>query len=159
MNIPDTAVWDKAGWTGGIGKGTLAAGAAALLLIAALCFLAGRQAALENRPAGDALWIEQLPEDELPAQRAADATEAAGTPVHAGAGDSVASPPSGAAAAALPATGSAEGAYVASKNGTKYYLPSCSGAKRIKDENKVWFATAAAAAAAGYEPAANCGGL
>ncbi len=52
-----------------------------------------------------------------------------------------------------------EGAYVASKSGTKYYLPSCSGVSRIKEENKVWFATAAEAAAAGYSPASNCPGL
>lgn len=48
---------------------------------------------------------------------------------------------------------------VASKNGTKYYLPSCSGADRIADANKVWFASPAAATAAGYSPAANCPGL
>ena len=47
---------------------------------------------------------------------------------------------------------------VASKNGTKYYLPECAGAERISEANKVWF-TAAAAAAAGYAPAANCKGL
>lgn len=51
------------------------------------------------------------------------------------------------------------GKYVASKNGTKYYLPTCSGAKRISEANKVWFATAAAAVAEGYTPAANCPGL
>src|SRR3989344_2605165 len=28
-----------------------------------------------------------------------------------------------------------QGVYVASKNGTKYYLPTCSGAKRISDAN------------------------
>lgn len=49
--------------------------------------------------------------------------------------------------------------FVASKSGTKYYLPACSGAKSIKEENKVWFATAAEAQAAGYAPAANCKGL
>ena len=51
------------------------------------------------------------------------------------------------------------GKYVASKNGTKYYLPSCSGASRISEANKVWFASAQAAQAAGYAPAANCSGL
>jgi hypothetical protein len=51
------------------------------------------------------------------------------------------------------------GPYLASKNGTKYYLPTCSGAKRISETNKVWFPSAAAAAAAGYTPAANCPGL
>lgn len=48
---------------------------------------------------------------------------------------------------------------VASKNGTKYYLPSCAGADRISSANKVWFASAQAAALAGYTPAANCKGL
>lgn len=52
-----------------------------------------------------------------------------------------------------------EGSYVASKNGTKYYLVSCSSANRIKEENKVYFGSAQEAAAAGYEPAANCPGL
>ena len=53
----------------------------------------------------------------------------------------------------------AEGRYVASKNGTKYYLPSCSGVAKIAEANKVWFATVSAAKAAGYSPAANCPGL
>ncbi|MDP1689766.1 MAG: hypothetical protein Q8L52_00985 [bacterium] len=48
---------------------------------------------------------------------------------------------------------------VASKNGTKYYLPSCAGADRISSANKVSFASVAAAVAAGYAPAANCKGL
>lgn len=51
------------------------------------------------------------------------------------------------------------GRFVASKSGTKYYLPDCAGAGRISEANKVWFISAAAAVAAGYEPAANCGGL
>lgn len=52
-----------------------------------------------------------------------------------------------------------EGTVVASKNGTKYHLPSCPGAGQIKEENKVWFESSAAAVAAGYSPAANCPGL
>lgn len=56
---------------------------------------------------------------------------------------------------ATPATGQV----IASKNGTKYYLPDCAGASRISDVNKVWFASASAALAAGYEPAANCKGI
>jgi len=51
------------------------------------------------------------------------------------------------------------GQVVASKNGTKYYLSGCAGADRISDANKVWFASPAAAAAAGYTPAANCEGV
>jgi hypothetical protein len=49
--------------------------------------------------------------------------------------------------------------FVASKSGSKYYLPSCPGAARIKQENRVYFASAAEARAAGYTPAANCPGL
>lgn len=48
------------------------------------------------------------------------------------------------------------GQVVASKNGTKYYPPDCSGASRISDANKVWFASASAAEEAGYSAAANC---
>ena len=51
------------------------------------------------------------------------------------------------------------GSYVASKSGTKYYLPWCGGVKRIKDENKVWFKTKDEAEGAGYSPAANCKGI
>lgn len=53
----------------------------------------------------------------------------------------------------------AEGGYVASKSGEKYHLPWCSGAKSIKEENKIWFRTKEEAEAAGYTPAANCKGI
>lgn len=51
------------------------------------------------------------------------------------------------------------GMYVGSKNSDKYHLPWCSGAKRIKEENKVWFESQAAAEQAGYSPASNCPGI
>ena len=53
----------------------------------------------------------------------------------------------------------ATGKYVSSINGSKYHLPWCSGAQRIKEENKIWFNTAEEAKNAGYEPAANCKGI
>ena len=60
----------------------------------------------------------------------------------------------------LPATtGTETGQVVASKNGTKYYLPGCAGAGRISEANKVWFASVALATKAGYTPAANCKGI
>jgi hypothetical protein len=68
----------------------------------------------------------------------------------------------GAASAALAAPaspGREQGQVVASKNSNKYHLPWCSGAQRIKEENKVWFKTIADAKAAGLSPAANCPGL
>lgn len=52
-----------------------------------------------------------------------------------------------------------QGTFVGSKNSDKYHYPWCPGAQRIKEENKVWFATREEAEAAGYTPAANCKGL
>lgn len=49
--------------------------------------------------------------------------------------------------------------YVASISGTKYHLPTCSGAKSIKKENQIWFSTKEEAEQAGYAPAANCKGI
>lgn len=53
----------------------------------------------------------------------------------------------------------AKGQYVGSISGTTYHLPWCSGAKRIREENKIWFASKEEAAAKGYKPAANCKGI
>lgn len=61
--------------------------------------------------------------------------------------------------AADPAGAPQAGQVVASKNGTKYYTPTCAGASRISPANKIWFASIAAAVAAGYTPAANCKGI
>jgi hypothetical protein len=47
-------------------------------------------------------------------------------------------------------------AVVASKSGTKYHLKTCPGAKTIKPENLIEFASVAAAEAAGYKRAQNC---
>ncbi len=47
---------------------------------------------------------------------------------------------------------------VASKNGGRYYLISCAGAKRIHKENKIWFSSSGAAMAKGYTPAKHCFG-
>ena len=54
---------------------------------------------------------------------------------------------------------STQGNFVASQSGSSYHRPDCPGAKQIKEENKIWFATEAAARAAGYKPAGNCPGL
>jgi|TARA_Y100000310_G_scaffold345555_1_gene466539 hypothetical protein len=55
--------------------------------------------------------------------------------------------------------GVTSGAVVASRNGTKYHFPWCSGAQRMNESNKVWFNSIEEARAAGYEPAGNCKGL
>lgn len=53
----------------------------------------------------------------------------------------------------------AQGMYVGSKTGKTYHLPWCSGARRIKDENRVWFQTKSDAELRGYMPATNCVGI
>jgi hypothetical protein len=50
-------------------------------------------------------------------------------------------------------------AAVASKNGTKYHLPTCPGAKQISPANLISFSSIASARAAGLTPASNCPGL
>lgn len=54
---------------------------------------------------------------------------------------------------------SAPGKYVASKSGSYYHFPWCAGALRIKDTNKIWFATKQEAENRGLKPASNCPGL
>jgi hypothetical protein len=71
--------------------------------------------------------------------------------------DAEAASQAAASADALPAPVS--GGYVASKKSTKYHLPWCSGAKRIAEENKIWFATKEEAERQGYTPAENCPGI
>ena len=51
---------------------------------------------------------------------------------------------------------SSYGVYVASRSGTKYYLPSCSGASRIKEENKIWFNSTSEAESAGFTKSSTC---
>jgi hypothetical protein len=58
------------------------------------------------------------------------------------------------AAAVVKALG--EGSVVASSKGSKYHYPHCSGAKQIKEENKIVFNSKELAEAAGYTLAANC---
>lgn len=51
------------------------------------------------------------------------------------------------------------GTYVGSKNSKVYHLPWCSGAQRITESNKIWFASKEEAEKAGYRPAQNCKGI
>ena len=50
----------------------------------------------------------------------------------------------------------AEGTFVASKNGTRYYYPWCTGVNRIKEGNKIWFQTKEEAEGRGLTLAKNC---
>jgi DNA/RNA endonuclease YhcR with UshA esterase domain len=51
---------------------------------------------------------------------------------------------------------SGEKKYVASKNGKMYYSPGCSGAKRIKPENAIWFSTEDDAEKSGFTLSSTC---
>ena len=51
------------------------------------------------------------------------------------------------------------GLLVASKSGSVYYYPWCSGAQKILPANQRWFADEAAAQQAGYTPSKGCKGL
>lgn len=55
-----------------------------------------------------------------------------------------------------PATLPTSGEVVASKNGTKYYHPWCSGVSRIISANRITFPSAKAAEAKGYELSTTC---
>lgn len=54
------------------------------------------------------------------------------------------------------AKSASEKPFLASKNGTKYYRNTCSGADRILEENRVWFDTEDEAIAKGYEKSTTC---
>lgn len=164
MNIPNDGGWGKSDQAAGPGIhpvlrhiGSISRDwvlLACLVLTASLCFGLGLLANRENQPSKDPLWIEQLPPEELPGSIGTS------TPAGQGAAAKDQTPPAptpqpAAAAVAVPQTGQ----YVASKTGTKYYLSSCATAKRIKDENKVWFVTKQQAEAAGYAPSSTCKGL
>lgn len=51
------------------------------------------------------------------------------------------------------------GYVVASRSGSVYYLPWCSGAEKMAAANQVWFPSEAAAQRAGYSPSKSCKGL
>jgi hypothetical protein len=51
------------------------------------------------------------------------------------------------------------GLYVASRSGSVYYYPWCTGATKILPANQVWFADESAAVRAGYRAAKNCKGM
>ncbi len=53
----------------------------------------------------------------------------------------------------IPTVKAEGGQFAGSKNGTKYYTPNCSGLKRIKSENIIWFENAEDATLQGYTPA------
>jgi hypothetical protein len=131
------------GWLSKIPEGTLTV--VVVLLASAASFGLGMLAEREMGE-GTPIQIEQLDASTLPA--AAGAAPVPHTVAPVPKTESVPTPPA-----------KTSGKYVASKNGEKFYLPTCSTVKRIKEENKVWFDTEEEAMAAGFTPGANCPGL
>jgi len=117
--------------------------AALVFLVSVASFGLGRLSAIW--PEKEPIRIDQVGEVD---QSASGLGETAGTINFTKRSDSPSSPIS-----------SSQGNFVASKNGSSYHLPSCPGAKQIKEENKIWFKTAEEAKRAGYKPAGNCQGL
>jgi len=102
---------------------------AIIILVAVISFFLGQWSATEQAPVYTPTSITISPPTAIPTTTVASASEAV------------------------------DGQYVASKNGSKYHLLWCPGAKQMKEENKIFFASEDAAQAAGYTPAANCKGL
>ena len=55
-----------------------------------------------------------------------------------------------------PGSNSSGKGFFASNRGSKYYSLSCSGGKTIKEENRVYFASASEAESAGYTLSSSC---
>lgn len=128
---------------------------AVVALASSASFGLGMLADREMKPA-PAIQIKQLEQTAgLGSAAAADAATAPNGPTGQGSPASTGSASSGIASSTIPAGGQ----YVASKTGTKFYLPWCATAARILPANQVWFASETAAEAAGYGPASNCKGL
>jgi Metal binding domain of Ada len=115
-----------------------------LILVSVASFGLGRQSIIESKP----IKTLENKSSVIMTESVKPASNLAPTPIQ-----NIPEDESEAEAAAI------EGEVVASKSGTKYHLPTCSGAKTIKPENLITFVSRAEAEAAGYTPAANCKGL
>jgi hypothetical protein len=146
MTIADMHLQDKIPKSLLVIVAILLAGAAGI----GIGLLIARDMAQTAAGKADTAWIEQLPPEELPGSASTTTTQAKATKPQVSGSQNQA-----AAAAALPAVGEV----IASKTGTVYYLPTCSGVSRIKPENRVTYASASAAQAKGLAPAKNCKGL
>jgi hypothetical protein len=156
MTIADTTPQDKVplgGWAGKIPKILLVI--IAILLANTAGMGIGYLLAKESGAKQDQLWIEQLPAIE----QANGALTATTTPKTTKARPQAPETTQTAAAAAAVPNTHATGEVIASKTGTVYYLPVCSGANRILPENRVTFASSAAAEAKGLKLAKNCNGF
>lgn len=104
------------------------------VLIAFISFSLGRISVFQEQKYP--IWIESVPEEELIVDRTASAV----------------------------ATATVQDFYsqkllIGSKNSDKYHYIWCEGAKKISEQNKIYFSSKEEAEKAGYKPAKNCAGL
>lgn len=116
-----------------------------IVLVSVLSFGLGRLSGGGER---EALKIEYDPSALEALNQAFDTSLTASVPMVAGESASAANEKE----ATLPSAGQV----VASKNGERYHFLHCSGAKQIKEENKIVFKSPTEAEAAGYTLALNC---
>ena len=121
---------------------------AAVVVVALASFGLGRLSVYEEKKPLTATMSTNKSTAEAPIQAPATVVQTA----------KVAAPATIGAATAASA-GNAQSTIVGAKTTKKYHYTWCSGAARIKEENKVYFASITEAKAAGYVPAANCPGL
>ncbi len=126
-------------------------------LDAAACFAAALlvqcAAAANGDSAAATLAAASKGDKSKPASAPPRADGSAGSPP---ASSGAASPPSASASKSAPAPASTATVFIGSKNSKKFHRPACRWAESIKEDNRVTFATAAAAISAGREPCSTC---
>lgn len=118
-----------------------------IILVACGAFVIGRHAGREEKRAGELRILDFAGAKEFLPSASVRASNAQSNVAHIAP-----------ITAEIPQSGS-QGMYVGSKSGKTYHLPWCSGAQRIKEDNKVWFSSKTEAENKGYQPAANCKGI
>ncbi|PIQ66617.1 MAG: hypothetical protein COV96_00515 [Candidatus Zambryskibacteria bacterium CG11_big_fil_rev_8_21_14_0_20_42_18] len=141
MNIPETFSYDKEGKVERFPLFKKLFLSATIILVASLSFGIGRLSVVGDREPIKIEYDEQLITDN---RQPTTSTSQTATVINTT--EKKLAPPSV----------SSDGGVVVSKNGIRYHYLHCSGAKQIKEENKIFFATPEAAEAAGYSLAANC---
>ena len=138
MNISETVSYDKDGEIEHFSLFQKLFLSLVIILVASLSFGIGRLSVVGNREPVRIEYDQSLVQDSvsLPASQ------------------QVSSSASAAKAISSQTAGTVE--VVVSKNGSRYHYLHCSGAKQIKEENKIVFGSSAAAEAAGYTLALNC---
>lgn len=128
---------------------------ALIILVAAISFLLGRISKMGESREGVRVM------NNPPSPPARNAVQAGGPYIKEGTEKEtpVSVTQSGQAAAVVNSATGEKVEVVGSKNGTKYHLPTCPGAKQISEKNLIKFESIEEARSRGYTPASNCKGI